>query len=84
MTQGEECFGHIARHGDVNVRCVVVPVNFESKVTGPGPVLGERIFGGKSGEKMLSVGLRKNLMPKSSTARVKVVRRSVWRQRPGV
>ena len=57
MTQCEKGFGHIVWHRDVNIAGVVVPVDLETEVTGPGPVFRQRIFGGKGVEEMSSIGL---------------------------
>ena len=82
MTQREMRFGDIARHQDINVAGGIIPIDFEPEVTGPGPVFGETILGGNCIENVISVRLGEEF--KTSIARVKVVRRSVWRQRPGV
>ena len=58
MTQREKGFGYVARHGDVNVAGIIVPVDFETEVTGPRPVFCERIFGGEGSKKMVGIGPR--------------------------
>ena len=50
MTQGKERFGYVTRHGDVDVSGRVVPVNFEAKIVGTGPVFDEGILGSERGE----------------------------------
>lgn len=59
MAQSVKCFGDIRRHGDVHMTSRVVPVELEAKVTGPGPVDRDGIFGGKSSKKMVGVGFAK-------------------------
>ena len=58
MTQGKKCLGDIARHGDIKVTGLVVPVNFKAEATETGPVLGERILGGESSKKMIRICAR--------------------------
>ena len=50
VAQGCECLGDIARHGDVNVACVVVPKESEAEETGAQPVLGKYIASDNSGK----------------------------------
>ena len=57
VTQSVESLGNIAGHGDVNVASVVIPVDFETEVTGSGPVDGEAIPGGKGRKEVIGVCL---------------------------
>ena len=84
MTQGGECLGNIVRHGNINVTGSIVPVELEAKIAGPGPILGKGVFGGQGSKEMIGVGFGKYLMPKLSTARVKVVQQVLCCQKLGV
>ncbi len=46
VTQRVEGLGNVAGHGDVDMTSSIVPVDFESEITGPGPVGCETIPGG--------------------------------------
>ena len=61
MAQGEKRFGNILRHGDVNVPGSMVPIDLEAKITRAGPIFGELVSGGESGEEMIGVGFGKEL-----------------------
>ena len=58
MTQGEKRLGDVARHGDVDVSCRVVPVNLEAEIIGTSPVFGEGILGSECGKEMIGIRLR--------------------------
>ena len=64
MAQCEKGIGHIVWHRDVNVTGIVVPVDFETEISGPGPVFGERIFDGKGVEEVIRIGLREEFNTK--------------------
>ena len=57
MAQSEKSLGNIVGHGDVNKTSIIVPVNFKSEITGPGPVFGERIASGECSEKVIGISL---------------------------
>lgn len=57
VTQREEGFWDIGGHGNVDVTGLIVPVNFETEVTGPSPVDSELIPGGKASKQMIGVFL---------------------------
>lgn len=57
MAQSEESLGNIVGHGDIDETSVIVPVDFEAKITGARPVFGESIPSGEGCKEMISIRL---------------------------
>jgi hypothetical protein len=57
MVETEECLVDILRHADVDVMGGVVPIKLESEVFGAGPVGGDCVFSGESGNVVIGMFL---------------------------
>ena len=79
-----EGLGDVGRHRDVDITGTIVPVNSETEIAGAGPILSEVVAIAEGSEKMIGIGFAKIFMPKSSTASVKVVGRSLCFHKSGV
>jgi len=56
VAKGEQCFGDVAGHGDVDVPRCIVPVDGEAEVAGASPVLGDGVLGGEGIKEVVGVG----------------------------